>query len=308
MSSNDKEPEEKLQPDPIAIRFKDLLRMTRPQLKERRVDCATCPVNMLCESGDGSAGYRCEKCGAVAVMIDDPNPARCQSVYIVLCSRNKFKVADPQNGQGGGLTPVCHVCDRRAAKHELRGFGDPLRVNEQTVPVGGHTKLDGEGNVIFVKGYESKLYWPGRKPPELVMPPSTQPIVSGTPPVLKKKRGKVEIVSPPVDTFMAIPPGTVGVPPAPPGAGIAVYVPPDHGPGECPHQPVPAPCPHHPHKHDDFPSVDPAHSMMTPVQQFIMTEYDNVSMDQRQEDANLGLEEWTKKLWEEREEEARQKK
>ena len=58
---SDKPEEEKLQPDPVAIRFKDLVRMTRPQLKERRVTCATCPVNMLCESGDGSAGYKCEK-------------------------------------------------------------------------------------------------------------------------------------------------------------------------------------------------------------------------------------------------------
>lgn len=301
--SNDKEAEEKLQPDPIALRFKDLLTFSRPQLMERRVNCSTCPVNMLCESGDGSAGYKCEKCGAVAVMIDDPNPARCQSVYIVLCAINKFKVADPQNGQGGGLTPVCHVCDRRAAKHELRGFGDPLRVNEQNVPVGGYTKLNEQGEVIFVKGHESKLWWPGRKPPEITLPPSAQPIVSGTPPVLKKKKGKVEVVSPPVDTFMPIPPGTTGVPPSPPGGGVQVFIPGNHPPGECP-----GPCPHHKHKYSDFPSVDPAHSMMTPVQQFILTEYDRTSVQERQDDANLGLEEWTKKLWEEREEEARQKK
>ena len=62
-------------------------------VKAKVVECSTCPVFLLCETGTGGTGWVCPKCNATGVYVDQPeNDKAPEDVLVVDCGNHKFDV------------------------------------------------------------------------------------------------------------------------------------------------------------------------------------------------------------------------
>jgi len=78
----------------------------RPLKEITPVDCSTCPVSMLCQEGQGGAGYVCDICGATGVYVDEPEPGAFPKNLLVMdCGKHRFETLE-----GKGKMPDCGLC------------------------------------------------------------------------------------------------------------------------------------------------------------------------------------------------------
>lgn len=97
---------EKFTPPPCAWDLKAFSEASDAEIEAKKVSCSTCPVNMLCETGEGGTGYVCQTCGMTGVWIDEPDPKRPSTdVYMIDCARHKFHTRE-KNGQ----MRTCSTC------------------------------------------------------------------------------------------------------------------------------------------------------------------------------------------------------
>ena len=93
-----------------SMRVYEFLNASDDAIRERTVDCPTCPVNMLCQSGEGSTKHACPTCGMTAVMIDTDDMKTCEHLYVIDCGKHGF----PKD------VKACNWCDGRIMEHEQR--------------------------------------------------------------------------------------------------------------------------------------------------------------------------------------------
>lgn len=119
---------------PLALRATDLAQLSLPVLQEKVVDCGGCPVSIDCKMGNGEkgTGIACKKCGSTAVVIGAESVSEGALVYIVDCTEHKFRKATQEN-----LLPECPLCTGLLARAEMRGFGDPLEIQDHAFLVRG---------------------------------------------------------------------------------------------------------------------------------------------------------------------------
>jgi hypothetical protein len=103
-------------PPACAWDIREFVRAPLEVIREKIVDCATCPVFLLCESATGGVGFICHTCRSTAVWTDEK-----RSAFISIdCGRHKF----PSNPNGGVL-PRCHLCSGQAVRFTFNRNGQP---------------------------------------------------------------------------------------------------------------------------------------------------------------------------------------
>ena len=102
-----------------AIRPKDYAKLTNTEVEAKTVDCPTCPVNMLCEAGEGGVGYVCSECGSTALGVESTNLAKTQNMYYLDCSKQHFS-------RVAGVLEKCDLCSGKIMKTEVNGIPPTL--------------------------------------------------------------------------------------------------------------------------------------------------------------------------------------
>jgi hypothetical protein len=93
----------------------DLLKFieaTPEELAAKTVDCATCPVALLCNAGVGGTGIFCTQCEATSVFCVDEN--KPSNVIVMDCTKHRFEKTDPQ--------VCCSLCSGSSIKFAMRGL------------------------------------------------------------------------------------------------------------------------------------------------------------------------------------------
>jgi hypothetical protein len=88
-----------------------LLGMTEEEIKAKTVDCASCPVFMLCESSTGGSGYVCKACKSTGVFLDEDKE---DEILVLDCAKHKFPTKQ------GGEMEKCPLCCGTMMKFEYR--------------------------------------------------------------------------------------------------------------------------------------------------------------------------------------------
>jgi hypothetical protein len=78
----------------VAWTYHDFIHATPVAIAEKTVECKTCPVFMLCETGTGGTGWVCPKCKTTGVFIDEPKDLASMPDYVLVvdCANHKFEV------------------------------------------------------------------------------------------------------------------------------------------------------------------------------------------------------------------------
>ena len=69
------------------------------------VDCANCPINMMCQESTGGTGFFCESCGATSVYVEEADDrGLVNNILIVDCNKHRFE-------KNAALARQCGLCD-----------------------------------------------------------------------------------------------------------------------------------------------------------------------------------------------------
>ena len=105
-----------------AIRPKDYAKLSNAEIEAKVVDCPTCPVNMLCEAGEGGSGFACGQCDGTAMGVEDVNLAKTANMYYIDCAKQHF------SRDGGVIAQGCDMCTGKIMKTEVNGIPPTLYI------------------------------------------------------------------------------------------------------------------------------------------------------------------------------------
>src|SRR3954464_7353938 len=117
-SAQTKEPEtnedEEYTPPRQAWDLLDFIKAKPSEIDAKVVDCATCPVALLCQASIGGTGIVCRNCGATSVWAVDAD--RWEHVLVLDCNKHHFadEVREAQR------QVECALCSGTAIKPALK--------------------------------------------------------------------------------------------------------------------------------------------------------------------------------------------
>lgn len=137
----EKEAVEPYVPPKAAWRLPVLLEASKKDLEASRVDCSTCPVFILCESGEYGTGWVCQTCNATGIRMTEPEESGgpAPDLLGVDCGKHNFIV-----GPNSGLQKTCSLCTGDQIGLEM---GNPLNrfyllaTVHAKVPIGTRQKV-----------------------------------------------------------------------------------------------------------------------------------------------------------------------
>jgi len=107
--------DEKYVPPSSALTLKQILE--EPVDHVTPVNCANCPINMMCQESTGGTGYVCDECRATSVYVTDPDDeGLVDDILVVDCNKHRFPKNDEKSSQ-------CGLCDGGITRFYAENYG-----------------------------------------------------------------------------------------------------------------------------------------------------------------------------------------